>query len=100
MNAVEVSAIAGAVATLVGALIALRRMRPDRDHLIITSAQGATTILNDLVKTLYAEIDRLRTREASLEAEIHKLEGQLQSSHREAEGLRHRHGTRRDDGVA
>jgi uncharacterized iron-regulated membrane protein len=54
MTPVELTALAGVIATVSGVLIAWRKLRPERDALVLTTTQGATTILNDLVKTLYA----------------------------------------------
>lgn len=97
MSPVEITAILGALATLVGTLIAFKKIKPERDSMVITSAQGATTILNDLVKTLYTEIDRLRVREGVLELALKEAEDRVQAAEAEAEGLRQRYGSRRSD---
>lgn len=80
----EVGGVVAAIATLLGSWVTLRKLRPERDTLVLTSAQGAATILNDLVKTLREEIDRLRKHEDELEADgarkdarIHELEAEV-----------------------
>jgi hypothetical protein len=65
-----IAAITTMITASVGAIAVLRKLRPERETLVLTTAQGATTILNDLVKTLYVEIERLREREEELEAEL------------------------------
>lgn len=97
MSVVELTALAGVIATLSGVLIAWRKLRPERDALVLTTAQGATTILNDLVKTLYAEIDRLRSRERALEQEVEEKDKTIDALRAELDGLRRRAGTRRAD---
>jgi hypothetical protein len=98
MTPVELTALAGVIATVSGVLIAWRKLRPERDALVLTTTQGATTILNDLVKTLYAEIDRLRLREREMEADIRERDERIEGLVQEVEGLRRRAGTRRQDG--
>lgn len=91
MNPTELAGIIGAVGVAMGAIAAFYKLRPDRDVLLITQAQGASTILNDLVETLREEVERERKRVQQLEKENRLLT-------EENEGLRRRFGTRsRDD---
>ena len=76
MNPIELAAITGLITALVGAVIAMRKFKPERDSLVVTQAQGAATILNDLVRTLYAEIDRLRAEIDRLKEELERCRGE------------------------
>lgn len=91
MTGIEITAIAGLITALAGAVTMFFKVRPDRDALIITQAQGAATIMNDLVETLHEEL----TRERALRAECEK---QIAEQKRELDGLRRRVGRRLDDG--
>lgn len=82
----------GTLAVVLGTVATIYKLRPDRDVLMITQAQGASTILNDLVDTLREEITRERERTKDLEARNTALEKELQ-------GLRKRFGTREADGL-
>lgn len=77
---------------ILGTIATVYKLQPDRDVLMITQAQGASTILNDLVDTLREELTRERERTKDLEARNSALEKELQ-------GIRHRLGTREEDGV-
>lgn len=90
MTPLEIAAILGAVTAFIGAVATVVRLRPDRDALIITQAQGAATIYDDLVKTLREEIVRQREEMAILRQE-------RDAAVEECRGLRERHGTRRGD---
>lgn len=90
MTPIELVSIGGFITVVAGALVTVLRLRPDRDALIITQAQGAGKMYNDLVKTLHSEIERLRVEVAALRVEVDRLRV-------ENEGLRERFGTRRDD---
>lgn len=76
---------------ILGTIATVYKLQPDRDVLMITQAQGASTILNDLVDTLREELTRERERTKDLETRNSALEKELQ-------GLRHRFGTREEDG--
>lgn len=97
MTGIELTAVAGFVTAIVGAFAVLYKVKPDRDSLVITQAQGAATILNDLVDTLRAEV--VRERELRREAHARANEGLLRIAELEAEneGLKRRYGTRDDD---
>lgn len=77
---------------ILGTIATVYKLQPDRDVLMITQAQGASTILNDLVDTLREELTRERERTKDLETRNSALEKELQ-------GLRHRFGTREEDGL-
>ena len=91
LTVVEVAAVIGIIGTAVGAIATVYKLRPDRDVLMITQAQGASTILNDLVDTLREEVAREREKANYLEKRNKELEKELQ-------GLRRRAGTRHTDG--
>jgi hypothetical protein len=84
--------VVGALTVIFGAVATIYKLQPDRDVLMITQAQGASTILNDLVDTLREELTRERERTKDLESRNASLENELQ-------GLRQRFGTREDDAV-
>lgn len=90
MSPIEIGAIVSLIAAVVAAIGAAFRIKPDRDAVLITSAQGAATILNDLVKTLREEVQHERERAEKAEKRIMELE-------HENQGLRAKHGTRRSD---
>ena len=90
MSPVEFTAIAGFITAVVGALVTLYKIKPDRDALIITQAQGAATILNDLVETLREEVERERAACSRYKTRCAELE-------LENEGLRRRYGERHGD---
>lgn len=77
MSPIELTAVAGLLTAVVGAIVAMRKLRPERDSLVLTQAQGAATILNDLVQTLYKEIDRQRREHEECREELHRLQEQL-----------------------
>lgn len=60
MSPLELAAVGGMFTAVVGAITALLRFRPDADSVVLTQAQGAATILNDLVQTLNAEVLKVR----------------------------------------
>lgn len=82
MAPVEVTAVIGAVTVCIGTVIALVKLRPEKDSLVLTQAQGAATILNDLVNTLRDEITRLREENKRLT----ELNTQLKEEVRNARG--------------
>lgn len=92
ITTVEITGLLGLVTVIVGTFATIYKLRPDRDVLMITQAQGASTILNDLVETLREEVSRERQKSKDLEARNKALEEEVQ-------GLRHRFGTRREDEV-
>jgi hypothetical protein len=73
MTPVEIAAVAGLLTAVVGAVVTLVRLRPEANAIVLTQAQGAATILNDLVQTLNHEIERLRVENAELQAEVRRL---------------------------
>lgn len=90
ITVVEITGLVGGITVILGTIATLYKLRPDRDVLMITQAQGASTILNDLVETLREEVSRERQRSKDLEARNTALEKELQ-------GLRRRFGTRDKD---
>lgn len=89
MNPIELASIAAIVSALAGALVALRRFRPEKDSLVVTQAQGAATILNDLVRTLYAEIERER---AGRQRDHERAEAEIRGLREELARCRELHG--------
>lgn len=62
------------------ALIAVYRARPERDSVIVSSAQNAAEILQGLNKALYDELNREREKRAYAEEELDRAEDILKSS--------------------
>ena len=76
-NIVEFSVLFGSISALIGALIAWKKINPEEDSLIITQAQGAAQIYDNLVKSLYAEIDRLNSELRRIRDERDRLRTKL-----------------------
>lgn len=62
------------------ALIAVYRARPERDSVIVSSAQNAAEILQGLNKALYDELNREREKRAETEKELDRAEDALRSA--------------------
>lgn len=84
MTPVEVASILSGVTALVGAVVLLRRFRPEKDSMLITQAQGAATIYDNLVQTLQGEIERLGEDNARLRADNVRLRLELDEVRRPA----------------
>lgn len=85
------------VAAIIGGIVAMRKMGPERDSLFITSAQGAAVIMDNLISTLREEVDRTHAENVQLHAEVERLTLENQALREENKGLRRRGGTRRGD---
>ncbi len=94
---------AAAIITVIGltltALVAFRKLGPERDALFITSAQGAAVIMDSLIGTLREEIDRCRAKNVELEADVARLTEEKEALEAETEGLRQLSGRRRGEGT-
>lgn len=89
--------VAAAAGGIITALVMLRKMGPEKEALYISSAQGAATIMDSLVTTLRAEVDRCRARVVVLESENDRLQAENERLEAENEGLRRKRGERRGD---
>lgn len=56
------------------ALIAIYKAKPERDAVVVSSAQNAAEILKGLNTALYAELERVRTERDAAEREVSRLE--------------------------
>lgn len=92
ISIVELTGLVGIVTVFLGTVATIYKLRPDRDVLMITQAQGASTILNELVDTLREELVREREKTKALATRNKALETELQ-------GLRRRFGTWDQDDV-
>lgn len=61
----------------ISALVAVYRARPERDSVIVSSAQNAAEILQGLNKALYDELNREREKRAFAERELDRAEDSL-----------------------
>lgn len=83
MSPAELTLYIGIVVAIPGAYAVLKKLRPEKDSLVITQAQGAAKILDDLVQTLYRETDRLRAELRSSKEENVELRRELERLRRE-----------------
>lgn len=90
-------ALVAVISAIVTGIIAVRKLGPERDSLFITSAQGAAVIMDNLISTLREEVDRERTTNAALAAQVEQLTDENDRLKAANAGLRRRGGTRRDD---
>jgi predicted RNase H-like nuclease (RuvC/YqgF family) len=94
----NIALYAGALAAVVGAVIALAMFGPNRRGVLITNEQGAAKIYDDLVDTLQAEVERQRGEISALRAELEGERAERRRLENAADGLRRRFGTRDSDG--
>lgn len=97
MSPAELGTYIGLAVAVAGAFAVLYKLKPERDSLIITQTQGAATILNDLVDTLRAEVQRERELRKQSHERVNELIVEKAELERELAGLRARFGTRQTD---
>ena len=97
LTVTEIGGLIAATATAIGGWATFRKLKPERDTLVLTSAQGATTILNNLVQTLYAEIERREEVEKELREEDVRKGLRIAELEAQVSGFQRRFGTRASD---
>lgn len=84
-----------------GGIFAIYKLRPERDSLLITNAQGRVKLIDDINDALTEEIDRQKSivKEITEERDevISKLNLRVKQLEEENRGLRERYGTRFSD---
>ncbi len=73
---------------MITAVIAALKFKPDRDSIIVTSAQNATQILKQLNTNLQTEIARQTAKVEDLEAKKMKLDETIEQLVRQIEQLK------------
>lgn len=58
---------------LVGAVVALFKLRPESGAIVVTAAQGALVVQSSVLNELHKENERLRNRVSTLERELAAL---------------------------
>jgi hypothetical protein len=84
-----------------GGIFAIYKLRPERDSLLITNAQGRVKLIDDINDALTEEIERQKSivKEITEERDevIGKLNLRIRQLEEENRGLRERYGTRFSD---
>lgn len=74
LNIVEVATVLGVLAAVATAYATLRKLPKEEGSLVLTQTQGAATVLNDLVSTLYKELERRDQEIKRLQAKVDEYE--------------------------
>jgi chromosome segregation ATPase len=73
---------------IVGAIVAFRKLVPERESIIVTAAQGAIVIQGSVLDELREEIDRLNSRLQEVRDDAHELRQEVGLMRLENETLR------------
>jgi hypothetical protein len=80
-----------------GGIFAIYKLRPERDSLLITNAQGRVKLIDDINDALTEEIERQKSLVVGRDEDIAMLKLRITQLEEENRGLRERYGTRFSD---